>query len=281
LIKRVTAAQGAPPPPIVPKTNKKLKLLDIEPLELARQLTIMESQLYQRIRPMECLQRAREQRTENIDNITVVIQTSNKVALWVAESVLSKEDSRRRAGAVKHLISVADRCRTLNNFSTMAAITAGLNTPPIRRLKRTWEQVNQRYMAQFGACEMTIDSNKNFKKYRSMMTSVIPPCVPFIGVFLSTLQFIQDGNPDNVQGTLVNFRKRQKASEVINDIKRWQAPFNLHAIPSIQAYIEESLNLVSDTRESSERFWTISLEREPREREDEKMARLLQESGFL
>ncbi|KAJ7205919.1 ras guanine nucleotide exchange factor domain-containing protein [Mycena haematopus] len=290
MIKMVTAPQGVPPPPVVPKSSKKLKLLDIEPLELARQLTIMESQLYQRIRPMECLQRAREQRTENIDNITVVIQTSNKIALWVADSVLSKEDSRRRAGAVKHLISVADRCRALNNFSTMAAITAGLNTPPIRRLKRTWEQVNQRYMALFGACEMTIDSNKNFTKYRSMMTSIIPPCVPFIGVFLSTLQFIQDGNPDNLPApgakegsgsTLVNFRKRQKASEVINDIKRWQAPFNFHVIPSIQAYIEESLNSVTDTKESSERFWMLSLEREPKEREDEKMARLLQESGFL
>jgi len=145
-------------------------------------------------------------------------------------------------------------------------------------------------MALFGACEMTIDSNKNFTKYRSMMTSIIPPCVPFIGVFLSTLQFIQDGNPDNMPppgakegtgSTLVNFRKRQKASEVINDIKRWQMPFNFHAIPAIQAYIEESLNSVTDTKESSERFWTLSLEREPREREDEKMARLLQESGFL
>ncbi|KAF8208737.1 ras guanine nucleotide exchange factor domain-containing protein [Mycena galopus ATCC 62051] len=290
MIKRVVVAQGIPPAPIVPKSSKKLKLLDIDPLELARQLTIMESQLYQRIRPMECLQRAREQRTENIDNITVVIQTSNKIALWVAESVLSKDDSRRRAAAVKHLISVADRCRILHNYSTMAAITAGLNTPPIRRLKRTWEQVNQRHMALFGACEMTIDSNKNFTKYRSMMTSIIPPCVPFIGVFLSTLQFIQDGNPDNMPppgakegtgSTLVNFRKRQKASEVINDIKRWQMPFNFHAIPAIQAYIEESLNSVTDTKESSERFWTLSLEREPREREDEKMARLLQESGFL
>ncbi|KAJ7482050.1 ras guanine nucleotide exchange factor domain-containing protein [Mycena galericulata] len=286
MIKMVTAPQGVPPQPLVPRTSKRLTLLDIDPLELARQLTIMESQLYQRIRPMECLQRAREQRTQNIDSITVVIQTSNKaliycIALWVAESVLSKEDSRRRAGVVKHLISVADRCRVLNNFSTMAAITAGLTTPPIRRLKRTWEQVNQRYMAQFNACEMTIDSNKNFTKYRSMMTSVIPPCVPFIGVFLSTLQFMQDGNPDNLQGNLVNFWKRQKASEVINDIKRWQAPFNFHDIPTVQAYIEESINALSDTRESSERFWNISLEREPREREDEKMARLLQESGFL
>jgi son of sevenless-like protein len=183
----------------------------------------------------------------------------------------------------------------------MIAITSGLNTPPIRRLKRTWEQVNQRCMAQFGACEMTIDSNKNFTKYRQLMASVTPPCVPFIGnllnqlyhtltdpflsiegVFLSTLQFIQDGNPDMLPGGLVNFRKRQKASEVINDIKRWQAqPFNFIPIPAVLSYIEESLGQFSDTRASSEHFWALSLEREPREREDEKMARLLQESGFL
>ncbi|KAJ6580896.1 ras guanine nucleotide exchange factor domain-containing protein [Mycena capillaripes] len=273
LIERVA---GVPPPPLVPNSSETLKLLDIEPLELARQLTLMENQLNQRIRPMECLRRAREQRTENIDNITVVIQTSNKIALWVQESVLSQEDSRGRAGVVKHLISVADRCRTMNNFSTMAAIIAGLNTPPIHRLKRTWEQVNSTYMAQFGACETIIDSNKSFTPYRSIMTSVIPPCVPFLGVYLSTLQFIQDFYPDHLPApganegagsTLVNFRKRQKASEVINDIKRWQAPFNFHSIP--------------DTKESSERFWTISLEREPRERDDQKMTRLLQEAGFL
>lgn len=125
-MKMMMANQGPPPPPIVPKFNKKLKLLDIDPLELARQLTIMESQLYQRIRPMECLQRAREQRTENVDNIAIVIQTSNRVCVyvalisccaydsltqiadWVAESILSRDDSRKRAVVVKHLISVAD-----------------------------------------------------------------------------------------------------------------------------------------------------------------------------
>ncbi|KAF8630943.1 hypothetical protein AX17_005300 [Amanita inopinata Kibby_2008] len=273
---------GAPPAPIIPRFNKKLKLLDIEPLELARQLSIKECELYRKIRPMECLQRAREQKSENLDNIAVVIQTSNRIADWVAESILSKEDSRKRANVVKHLISVADRCRTLNNFSTMIAITSGLNTPPIRRLKRTWEQVNQRTLAQFAACEATIDSKGNFKEYRRVMQTVTPPCVPFIGVFLSTLQFIQDGNPDNSPGGLVNFRKRQMASEVISDIKRWQAqPFNLVVVPSVMNYIEESLNQFNDTRASGDRFWQMSLEREPREREDEKMARLLQESGFL
>jgi len=59
--------------------NKKLKPLDMNPLELARQLTIMESRLYQKIRPVECLQRLWEQKMDYNDNITRVIQTSNRV----------------------------------------------------------------------------------------------------------------------------------------------------------------------------------------------------------
>jgi son of sevenless-like protein len=71
-----------PPAPIYPKNPKKIKLLDIDSLELARQLTIIESQLYQKIRPMECLQRSREQKADHNDNIAAVIQTSNRVCLF-------------------------------------------------------------------------------------------------------------------------------------------------------------------------------------------------------
>jgi son of sevenless-like protein len=154
-------------------------------------------------------------------------------------------------------------------------------------------------MAQLSACEMTIDSGKNFNNYRSTLARVSPPCVPFIGelsalilyrrcihlykgVFLTTLTFIQDGSKDTLPGNLVNFRKRQKASEVIQDIQRWQTfPHNFNPITSVQTYLEESLAKFSEQVDVGDFFWNLSLEREPREREDEKMARLLQESGFL
>jgi son of sevenless-like protein len=81
---------------------------------------------------------------------------------------------------------------------------------------------------------------------------------------------------------MVNFRKRQKSAEVIQDIKRWQSPpYNFHPVPSILSYIEDSLKQYHDQPDIADFFWNLSLEREPREREDEKMARLLQESGFL
>ena len=63
----------------------------------------------------------------------------------------------------------------------MMAIISGLNMRAIRRLQRTWEQVNAKFMAALSACEATIDTNKNFANYRSTLASISPPAVPFIG----------------------------------------------------------------------------------------------------
>jgi len=280
-----TPPTSFPPPSIIPKgmNKNKMKLLEIDPLELARQLTLMESTLYKRIRPFECLQRARESKVgENKDHITDVIQLTNKIANWVNSSILSKEDSRKRAALVKHFITMADRCRSLQNYSSMAAIVSGLNSTPIRRLKRTWDQVSGRFLSQLETCESTLDAARNFTNYKNTLASVNPPCIPFMGVYLTTLTFIQEGSKDKLPGNLINFGKRQRAAEVIREIQHWQSKeYNLAPLAPVLAYIEDALNSFGDNVKWEDQFYNLSLEREPREREDEKMARLLQESGFL
>ena len=69
------------PIPIIPRASKKLKLLDFDPLEVARQLTMIECQLYMKIKPSECLMRSREHKTENHDSIAAIIVTTNKVGV--------------------------------------------------------------------------------------------------------------------------------------------------------------------------------------------------------
>lgn len=184
---------------------------------------------------------------------------------------------------MKQFILVADRCRVLQNFSTMMAIVTGLNSSPIHRLKRSWEQVNSKHMSQLETCEAIINSYKNYNKYRTALAAVAPPCVPFIGVFLTALTHIQDGSKDYLPGNLVNFRKRQKSSEVIQDLQRWQnQPHNFHPLPTVLVFINEALSQFGD-QDVSDVFWRLSLEREPREpeREEEKLARYLHESGFF
>lgn len=105
------------------------------------------------------------------------------------------------------------------------------------------------------------------------------------GRYLSTLTFINDGAQDNLsKGQMINFRKRQKAAEVIREIKKWQSrPYNLQSVAVILAYLERSLNKYVDGVDYGDQWWRLSLEREPRERDDrdgERLNRLLQQSGL-
>lgn len=101
-------------------------------------------------------------------------------------------------------------------------------------------------------------------------------------MYLTTLTFIQNGAPDMISGNLVNFRKRAKMAEVMQEIQKWQSkPFNFVRVEPIMNYLHDNLNKFNDVPDVVDVLWKRSLEREPREMEDEKMARLLQATGFM
>ncbi|KAJ8293602.1 Cell division control protein 25 [Rhodotorula toruloides] len=279
-------APGPLPQPIVPRNLKKIKLVDIEPLELARQLTIMDGRLFQRITPQECLSKAwPKQFGSEAPNISAMIDMSNAVTRWVTESILAQEDLKKRAAVVKHFVAIAERCLALNNFSTLIHIIAGLNSTPIHRLRRTWEVVSQKTMITLGMLNRLMKPDKNYKEYRDILRKSAPPCVPFLGVYLTDWTFIGDGNPDTIREKphQINFQKRQKASELILMIKLHQATtYNLQAVPAIAKLLQDALfPQFLDPANEDQRLYEISLALEPRERDDEKIARLLSESGFL
>lgn len=69
---------------------------------------------------------------------------------------------------------------------------------------------------------------------------------------------------------LINFNKRTKTAEVIRDIQQYQnVPYLLQPVPELQDYILSNMQAAGDVHEMYDR----SLEVEPREREDEKIAR--------
>ena len=188
----------------------------------------------------------------------------------------------------------------MHNFSTMVAIVSALSAVAVHGLKRTWEHVPTRFMRQLNDCEAIFDPSKNFTNYRRVLATTSPPCVPYfgrimsippclfnpdhcyliLGFFLAMLNLFQKGSRNTLPGDLVNFRKRWKVAEIIQDIKRWQLqPHDFHPIQSVLEFIEESLNSCSEQPDTGERVWNSNLQRELR-RDEEKMIRLLEESGI-
>lgn len=171
------------PTPIIPKNMKRLKFLDIDPVEFARQLTIIESSLYSKVKPTECLNKTwhRKDEADVAPNIKALILHSNQLTNWVAELILTQSDVKKRVVVIKHFVSVADKCRQLNNFSTLTSIISALGTAPIHRLNRTWVQVTARTTATLVQMRDLMASNKNFGEYRPALHQANPPCIPFFG----------------------------------------------------------------------------------------------------
>lgn len=280
----VPTQSSSMPTPIMPKNMKKLKFLDIDPTEFARQLTIIESRLYGKIKPTECLNKTWQRKLgpddpEPAANVKALILHSNQLTNWVAEMILNQSDVKKRVVVIKHFVSVADKCRAMNNFSTLTSIISALSTAPIGRLTRTWAQVNARTMTVLEQMRKLMHSTKNFGEYREALHLANPPCIPFFGVYLTDLTFIEDGIPSVIKRTdLINFAKRAKTADVIRDIQQYQnVPYVLKSVPDLQDYILSNMQAAGDVHE----MYDKSLQVEPREREDEKITRLLSESGFL
>jgi son of sevenless-like protein len=97
---------------------KKLKFLDIDATEFARQLTIIESRLYGKIKPTECLNKTWQRKVAPDDpepaaNVKALILHSNQLTNWVAEMILTQSDVKKRVVVIKHFVSVAEVGLTL------------------------------------------------------------------------------------------------------------------------------------------------------------------------
>ena len=90
-------------------------------------------------------------------------------------------------------------------------------------------------------------------------------------MYLTDLTFIEDGIPSIIKrNDFINFAKRAKTAEVIQDIQQYQsAPYGLREVPDLRDYILSNMQAAGDVHEMYEK----SLSVEPREREDEKITR--------
>ena len=109
----VLTLTNSAPVPILPKNMKKLKFLDIDATEFARQLTIIESKLYGKIKPTECLdktwqKKVKSEGSEPAPNVKSLILHSNQLTNWVAEMILSQVEVKKRVVVIKHFVTIAD-----------------------------------------------------------------------------------------------------------------------------------------------------------------------------
>ncbi|CCG23471.1 Csc25 guanyl-nucleotide exchange factor [Candida orthopsilosis Co 90-125] len=236
-----------PPAPLTRGSTfvKKTKLLDIDYVELARQLTLREFKMYCAISKFSCLAKVWGKKSglnESIESITKFIKYSNQLTNFVAYMILRKSDPKKRVQVIRYFIQVAEKCRQYNNFSSMTAIISALYSSPVHRLKKTWNFASADSLTLLKNMNKLMNSSRNFNEYRDVLKFIgSEPCVPFFGVFLSDLTFVFHGNPDYLlnRTRMVNFAKRAKTCDIVSGIDRFKnAGYNFLEVVEIQKYLD-------------------------------------------
>jgi len=257
-----------PPLSIIPRTTD---LLDMDPTEVARQLCLYEQHLFKRIHPKELLHQAwnKPDRLESAPSICAMIDHFNRVGTWVISEIVTQQNINNRVNIVKRLLKVAIKCREQNNFNCCQEIIAGFGSAAVHRLHKTWARIQKnepKLIAQFNDIREIMSNSKSFHKYRNELNNVNPPCLPYLGVFLTDLTFIEDGNRDYLITTdgrtdIINFEKMRKVATVIEKIRIYQpVPYNFEKVPVIYDFIQHNLPHIEDTN-----AFELSRQIEPKE----------------
>lgn len=107
------------------------------------------------------------------------------------------------------------------------------------------------------ALRLQMSPDRSFKLYRAALASCQPPIMPYLVIYLRDLTLIEEGSPDFIEGSLINFAKRAKVGDIIEEIRMYQQRgYNLQRV-------DEVIKLTNSTLLPEAQQNVISRELEP------------------
>jgi hypothetical protein len=257
-------------------------ILDFEPVEIARQLTIKQMNIFCSILPEELLgSQWMKKGGVSAPNVKAMSSLSTDLSNLVAETILQHQEIKKRAAVIKHWIKIAHQCLELHNYDGLMAIICSLNSSTISRLRKTWDVVSAKRKEMLRTLQILVEPSQNNKVLRTRLHDHVPPCLPFLGMYLTDLTFVDIGNPATKQMalgsdpeedvnngiTVINFDKHTRTAKIIGELQRFQIPYRLTELPDMQDWMSAQIKRVREGDQGNVQvsYYRKSLLLEPRE----------------
>ncbi|XP_072243223.1 rap guanine nucleotide exchange factor 1-like [Leuresthes tenuis] len=233
-------------------------LLDFRSVDLAEQLTLLDSELFCKVELPEVLLWSKEQNEERSPNLTEFTQHFNNVSFWVRSVIILQDKPQDREKLLQKFLKIMKHLRKLNNFNSYLSILSALDSAPLRRLD--WQKSTSETLEEFSSL---IDSSSSFRAYRAALAEVEPPCIPYLGLILQDLTFVHLGNPETLmtpQGSKVNFSKRWQQFNILDTLRSYQqVRYSLQPEDDIISFFNDFSDHLAE-----EALWELSLRIRPR-----------------
>ena len=239
--------------------KSRADICSINPEELVQQLIVVEQDLIKRISPSEFTKCAWSKKdcAQTAPYVSRMASLFNTVSNWLVESVLLVDSSFDRHKLLKYITACAEAAFRLNDFNALLIFLSAAQSRCISRLKKSWKPKNKAIIDGFSDL-----MENNFREIRRLQTEK-SPYVPYLGLTLQDLTFIEQGNKDFVSGKpdIVNWFKLHLIGTNVDKFLRCQNRYYDFAPNEKIIRIICSLKSVMNETESYER----SLKIEPRD----------------
>ncbi|XP_066184234.1 ras-specific guanine nucleotide-releasing factor 1 isoform X1 [Sylvia atricapilla] len=231
-------------------------------LEIAEQLTLLDHLVFKKIPYEEFFGQGwmKLEKNERTPYIMKNTKHFNDVSNLIASEIIRNEELNARVSAIEKWVAVADICRCLHNYNAVLEITSSLNRSAIFRLKKTWLKVSKQTKALIDKLQKLVSSEGRFKNLREALKNCDPPCVPYLGMYLTDLAFIEEGTPNYTEDGLVNFSKMRMISHIIREIRQFQqTSYKIEHQPKVTQYLLDQSCVMDE-----ETLYEASLRIEPK-----------------
>ncbi|XP_065348892.1 ras-specific guanine nucleotide-releasing factor 2-like isoform X3 [Cloeon dipterum] len=245
-----------------PKNPSKESIETLSALEIAEQMTYLDHQIFISICSEEFLGQAwmKPDKITKAHHILLMTKRFNEVSRLVVSEIIRRDNLAARIAAIEKWAAVADISRCLHNFNGVLQICAAFTNSSVFRLKKTWEKVSKTTKQSIEKLQTIVSADGRFRNLRDALHRCDPPCIPYLGMYLTDLSFIEEGTPNFTDEGLLNFSKMRMIAHVIREIRHFQqTPYKIELISKVTNYLLDPSLLLDD-----DQLYNMSLEIEPR-----------------
>jgi len=197
----------------------EFNILDLEPVEVAEQVTLLEHNLFCRVKRTELI----DSKQETYANLKELQAFQIHWMDWMISQVVGSPDTGEASKKIAFLLEMSTWMERIRNYNGMFQVLTVLESTSVYRLRKAWDQLKSSATTRHSELKALFSSKSGFIAFRQFLkrTTIQPPCLPYMGLYLKDIIYIQQ-LPNFVSKGIVNVTKMSSLASKLVELHSYQ-----------------------------------------------------------